>query len=194
MKKIMFSQRYGLEQKAIDGSKPVTRRELGFSEQDRAIFDNLTPAEREAMTDIIIARYSRYKVGEVVAIAQCYKHIAWHTNTPMYVIQNARALMNTAGWSNKMFVKAMYMPNRIRITNIRIERLQDITEDDCLKEGIQELAPCSECGGPMYCFPDFKELFCTPHDAFAVLYDKISGNGAWDKNPWVFVYTYEKAV
>lgn len=31
----------------------------------------------------------------------------------------------------------------------------------------------------------------TPIEAFAVLIDKVSGKGTWDKNPWVFAYTFE---
>lgn len=38
------------------------------------------------------------------------------------------------GWDNKMFVRAEHMPHRIRITDIRVERLQDISDEDCLRK------------------------------------------------------------
>lgn len=44
-----------------------------------------------------------------------------------------------ASWSNKMFVKAELMPHQIRITGIKCERLYDISEADCLREGIRYL-------------------------------------------------------
>ena len=98
------------------------------------------------------------------------------------------------GWGNKMFVKAEYMPHRIRITNIRAERLQDISEEDCLKEGIKFDFLYDEK------FPYFFTVqnkhksrwnFRTAKEAFAALIDKTSGKGTWDKNPWVFVYEFE---
>ena len=74
---------------------------------------------------------SRYKVGEVVAVAQKYKDIA--LDVP---VELAAELIKQPGWNNKMFVRADLMPHHIRITNIRVERLRDISEEDCLKEGI----------------------------------------------------------
>ena len=44
-----------------------------------------------------------------------------------------------AGYTNKMFVKSDLMPHHIKITNIRMEQLQDISEEDCLKEGIHKV-------------------------------------------------------
>lgn len=66
------------------------------------------------------------KIGEVVAIAQRYNDIPF---------TNEMAGLSI-GWLNKMFVKSSLMPHQIKITNIRRERLQYISTDDCMREGI----------------------------------------------------------
>lgn len=96
------------------------------------------------------------------------------------------------GCSNKMFVKADLMPHRIHITNIRVECLQDISDEDCIAEGIYPKA-----NGRWYCYDVVGRIgvsydpYPDPREAYAALIDKISGKGTWESNPWVFVYDFE---
>jgi hypothetical protein len=81
------------------------------------------------------------------------------------------------------------MPHRICITDIKVERLQDISEEDCLRECIVK----TECVAP-YGFPVGNgkwKNYRTPQDAFACLIDKVSGTGTWNSNPLVFVYSFK---
>lgn len=88
------------------------------------------------------------------------------------------------------------MPNQIRITDVRVERLQDISDEDCIKEGIEKF---DAFGDPAsYRFYDRKKCiiypkkWCvSPREAYAALIDKVSGKGTWDSNPYVFVYDFE---
>ena len=102
-------------------------------------------------------------------------------------------ITNHAGWLNKMLVKAEYMPHQIRITGIHCERLQDISDAECLKEGVR--VEFARNGSPMYYYFDTKRWrevwFDTPREAFAALIDKVSGRGTWASNPWVVVYEFE---
>ena len=92
------------------------------------------------------------------------------------------------------------MPHHIRITNIKLNRLQDISDEDCLHEGIVQ----DYDGVDSYSFSEpaklrfgGRDVFrrCTyaetPKVAFAALIDRISGKGTWDSNPWVFAYEFE---
>lgn len=90
-----------------------------------------------------------------------------------------------------MFVRAEDMPHHIRITNIRIERLQDIKIEDCLKEGLR-MAGDVGLEGTIYWYHGLaNSWFRTPQDAYASLIDRISGKGTWESNPYVFVYDFE---
>lgn len=202
MKKIMFNDKYGLTQAVLKGRKTQTRRILsptiffqrlttceGWSNEDiraweRSCNRQLYEAQGymlQQMLDYALSS-SRYKVGEVVAVAQKYKDIA--LDMP---VELAAELIKQPGWNNKMFVKADLMPHSIRITNIRVERLQDISEDDCLKEGIWREDNVGLEGVTYWSNSSFR----TAKEAYASLIDRISGKGTWDSNPWVFVYDFE---
>lgn len=88
-----------------------------------------------------------------------------------------------------MFVKADLMPHLIKITDIHVERLQDISDEDCLKEGIEK------CKIPLcikhYFIRDCGDCASSPREVFSELIDKVSGKGTWESNPWVFVYEFE---
>lgn len=97
------------------------------------------------------------------------------------------------GWTNKMFVKADLMPRHIEFTDCKVERLQDISDEDCLKEGIYEDSGDDEF--PPSIFYEFEgnkdDGFDTPREAFAALIDKISGRGTWNNNLYTFAYEFE---
>ena len=88
-----------------------------------------------------------------------------------------------------MFVDSSLMPHKIRITNVRIERLQDISDEDCLREGVRKVV--NENGIDVQYYVDHDACFETPREAFARLIDKVSGKGTWERNPYVFVYDFE---
>lgn len=134
-----------------------------------------------------VLKYSTYKVGEVVAIAQRYTDIEWRNN-PYCEIPDLSfngQLAKSKGWKNKMYVRADLMPHRIRITNVRIERIQDISDEDCLREGIRKMT------FDTFSFDSWKFFTHNPREAFAALIAKLSGKGIWESNPWVFVYEFE---
>lgn len=142
----------------------------------------------------------RYKVGEIVAVAQRYEDLAniYH-DKGSYLLQLSKVhgyklayITELPGWRNKMFVDPQLMPHQIRITGIRCEQLQDISGADCLKEGIRQAYAESILG--MYGYIDHKGTglwFNTPREAFAALIDKVSGRGTWASNPWVVAYELE---
>lgn len=187
----MFNERYGLQRAAIDGTKPMTRR-LISNQQAIYSLDEQEYIGQLAVSENFVKKYSRYQVGEVVAIAQSYKDAGY---TKEWVVRNIIPNPNAKptdpfekkypGWNNKMFVKAKFMPHRIRITDVKVERLQDISDEDCLKEGVKQWTDFT------YCVDGIDNEFIEPRDAFAALIDKVSGRGTWDRNPWVFAYTFE---
>lgn len=130
-----------------------------------------------------VLKHSPYKVGDIVAIQQAYKEVAYYVEE----------LTRTAGWSNKMFVKATIMPHHIRITDVRVEMLQDISDEDCIDEGIIAELDMFVDKKPIYSytFSGCNSWYNTPRNAFAALIDKVSGRGIWERNPLVWVYSFE---
>lgn len=219
MKKIMFNDRYGLTSAVLRGCKTMTRRIIPEIIPDSAVITNVYDLADDSVTYFAhdeeaplrgdgSAEWTKlvpkYKVGEVVAVAQAYRDIPrYNPETYEDVMLNDGTiceashpylhLQQSGGWDNKMFVRAELMPHQIRITNIRVERLQDISDEDCLREGIEEFVLRKGDGTRRikYSFKNATDNYLSPRDAFAALIDKVSGKGTWDSNPYVFVYEFE---
>lgn len=186
----MFSDAFCLTQAVLCGAKTMTRRVLR---------DNMPLGNWEETQ-----KHLPYKVGEIVAIAQPYKDII--ECLPMY----SNAILDEvgmprkeykAGWTNKMFVKASLMKRHIRITDVKVERLRDISEEDALREGIVFIESLSATREDAYFFAvkrkvgqmydNILKFFSSPQRAYADLIDKISGRGTWESNPLVAAYSFE---
>lgn len=192
----MFNDKYGLTQAVLEGRKTMKRRIIKLDKLGEYNFDNALKQEwgRKSI-EAYINNYARYKVGEVIAIAQSYESV-YNEKGLETMDMLVSWLKNHKGWQNKLFVAAGYMIHHIRITDIKIERLQDISDEDCLKEGIYRLDSANGNGGIAYSFVGASDkkhigLYNTPRDAFEVLIDKVSGKGVFQSNPYVFVYEFK---
>lgn len=207
----MFNDQYGLTQAVLDRRKKKTRRNFTLTLHK----GNLTRGDiKEVYPDEVFfnegiwffkydgkvyelpkKNYPFYKVGEIVAIAQRYQD-TWKVNPS--ISNNPYFLKGTKGWSNKMNVRADLMPHQIRITDIQAERLQDISEDDCIAEGVGISKTDNRVGCPFgipfnyYIKEDTKGYrYTTAREAYTALINKVNGKGTWEKNPWVWVYSFE---
>lgn len=166
MKKIMFNDRYKLTELVLNGEKTMTRR--------------VVKKKKQKKEDIL--ENSLYKIGDVIAIAQSYEK----TEFKFRMLKGH--LQNSPGWKNKLFVDPKLMPHHIKITGIKVEKLQDISEEDCLKEGIKCFP--SDVMPDLYTFEGASDNWNTAIEAFSNLIDKVSGKGTWESNPEVFCYTF----
>ena len=202
MKKIMFNDKYGLTQAVLDGRKTMTRRIFYIPDKlvpyldIYDIFDIVDDCIiwKDKSDNIRMTFEPKYKVGEVVAIAQSYMDIdRFHRKGKNaayleYLDSILPELKLYPGWGNKMFVKAELMPHHIKITGIKVERLQDISDEDILREGIYRFNDF------IFAFDDNKgyiHSFDSAKEAFISLIDKVSGKGTWERNPFVWVYEFK---
>lgn len=207
MKKIMFSDKHCLTQAVLAGEKTMTRRAVTRSLLDEydAWYEDFIykPIGEEdyLSTDEYVLKRTTHKVGDIVAIAQPYKDIIECLPKYSDAILDEVGMPRKeykAGWTNKMFVKADLLPHHIRITDVKVEYLQDISDDEILREGIypqrffNKVEYVFATKGKMNNTPvHWLKTFPTPREAFAALIDKISGKGTWDNNPWVVAYSFE---
>lgn len=202
MQKIMFNDKFGLTKAVLDGLKTKTRRIITIDEEELTLFQTFYYnqafdfLEGKDLIEAYFDNYPKkipYKKGEIVAVAQKYSEVInpvdW-VHTKMYE--------DTKAWTNKMFVRPDLMPHQIRINDFHIERLQDISDEDCLKEGIYPYYYGDEeekkrYGIPPdgYSFDGWGFYYPTPREAYAALIDRISGKGTWESNPYVFAYDFK---
>lgn len=212
MKKIMFNEQYHLESAVLAGRKTMTRRAVVHPKSFRGHDDVELEFHRRNGSDfyfdcVVVDADGHelgqlplpYEVGDVVAIAQSYKDAGIEPSTIVKMIDEGQNMftpvpaIESAGWKNKMYVRADLMPNQICITDLWFERLQNISDDDCLKEGIT-CGKFNDFPQPMY-FPyqgcHDTEVTYTAQYAFQTLINRVSGPHTWDDNPWVIAYTFE---
>lgn len=95
---------------------------------------------------------------------------------------------NNAKWRPSIHMPKKFARLWLRVTDVRCERVQDISEEDALAEGIEEWEGM---------FKDYSKeagWLREPRDSFRTLWDSINAKRGygWEKNPWVWAYTFER--
>ena len=196
----MFSDKFLLTQAVLEGRKTQTRRIM----KGKPLFpsDEIESAcvlgdEVQIIAngrESLITMKLPFRVGEVVAVAQSYRDCGGvnEDGVPMWEIISQNVGGTNAGWDNKMFIRGNLMPHQICITDVRVERLQDISDEDCIKEGVRKVV--NENGIYVQYYVGKGDNACSfenPREAFARLINKVSRKDVWGENPYVFVYDFE---
>ena len=216
MKKIMFNDKFGLTEAVLNGKKTMTRRICKYdrlNENYKIVFPVFEPEEYDDDGNITSKldrafgwrnkegyftgwNIPKYRIGEVVAVAQSYKVLY---NDPLSMIGSN--LKYSKGWDNKMFVRADLMPHQIQITDISIQKLRDISDEDVIKEGFS-LEPINDNNGSYAFHHEYMLTYLdkmglskqikdrSAKEAYSILIDKIYPNLLW-RNPYVFVYEFK---
>lgn len=88
---------------------------------------------------------------------------------------------------------SIHMPRRasrilLEITAVRVERLQDISYQQALDEGVRD------AGEGFFDVEDSRHLAADPRESFASLWESINGAESWDANPWVWVVEFKRVT
>jgi len=183
---------------------------------------SLTRDDRVSIAEETLARYARYRVGETVYVKEAWRSWCvegeWHVR---YRLDNAIVIPNVSAdeetddyyfaehdkWDSPLFMPEWAARHFITITGVRAERVQEITEEDVVKEGVRY--PVTQEGNralritgkhppsdyiPKGCFDGLayagtNEVWLKAH--FASLWDTINPKHSWDSNPWVWVYEFQ---
>jgi hypothetical protein len=87
-----------------------------------------------------------------------------------------------AGWKPSIHMPRWASRITLEITGVRVERLQEISEDDAEAEGAGfEYCEILQCSGSY-------------RGGYANLWERINGDGTWDSNPWVWVVSFRRLV
>lgn len=154
------------------------------------------PNTQICISEYLIKRgFAKFIVGEVVAVAQSYKSLGLSPCVIQVASNHTKdkfkqvPISSLPGWNNKMYVSACFMKHHIKITGVRVERLQDITYEDIRAEGIIAIGKTvtSTRYGVRFCHKPFG---LSPRKAFAKVFDITNNAGSWKSNPLVYVYEF----
>lgn len=166
------------------------------TEMTKAILDGRKVQFREVLNDMYQNCYQIKKA--VSGNFQCRELIGdediWMTEKPKYkngdvlqVVEEYEMCMSDSS-EDELFERDTNI--FLKITNVRVEKLQDMHVQDIKKEGIQTLPPTD---GYHSRFSNGKKIFIEPFPSFINLWNKTAPKGyKWDDNPYVFVYEFER--
>lgn len=218
----MFCDRYLLTKAVLNGRKTMTRRiipqgvlDYAFSQYREDYYNATltTLSDYECLVGWLLSeKHSQYKVGEIVGVAQSYKELGYTKEwVEQHVKPNPNAKLTDSfdkkypGWNNKMFVPAEICKNRIKITDVKVERLQDISDEDVFREGFERVFVNNGWGNAAF----HTEAALTYYDklgltlslrskcfkeAFSFLVEKLYGINVWGNNPYVEALSFELNV
>lgn len=110
--------------------------------------------------------------------------------SPLYRAQDHKRSIKPVRWRPSIHMPRWASRVTLEVTGVRVERLNDISEEDAISEGCQALEGCK--------WRTFKEMHAgipmhehTAVDAFGALWENINGPGSWGANPWVWVIEFK---
>lgn len=129
----------------------------------------------------------KYQTGDILWVRETFTEgsdslpFVYRAGYPDYIpahIENIPAIENMK-WKPSIFMPKAACRIFLKVTDVRVERLQDITEQDAKSEGVFDNN--FNANG----ITQFKSGF---HDTW----ESIHGKGSWNDNPWGWVYSFEK--
>ena len=176
-KPILFST--PMVQAILDGRKTQTRRIIK------------TDAKQIDWMPIVLNGYGgfcdehgnpekpKYKIGEILWVRETFQPIEHPELKYRYRADHLNP--KSVVWKPSIFMPKDAVRIFLKVTNVRVERVQDITAMDAYSEGIKMTVSSSDA-----------DCYLTAEEAFQLLWESINGKESWKSNPWVWVYDFER--
>lgn len=181
---ILFST--AMVQAILSGDKTITRRVMKPQPTDDDI-KMIKNWDDETIPTL------KYKVGDFLWVRETWRWIEQETGGYRYEYKATEKINLSVKWRPSIYMPRAALRLFLKVTNIRVERLQEITEQDALNEGIVDYKDGTyknyyrkkgltdqdgvECLGPIA--------------SFQSLWQTINGFESWDNNPFVLVITFK---
>ena len=172
----------------LDGSKTQTRRAVKNTPLDWLEMYGFTP-EFVANSGNGMCPYGQ--PGDRLWVRESFAHIYRDNSSPerrsfedVAYMADGRGIDIGAYGSWKPSIHMPRWASRIllEITRVRVERLQDISEADCIAEG---------CKGGHGSIPGY-QYSAAPREQYFSLWESINGDRSWEANPWVWVIEFQR--
>lgn len=209
-KPILFSTEMVLA--ILEGRKTQTRRLHGldeikknpndwtfnnFSTDDKRTFAHFRKKEDNKIKSIFGT--SPYQIGDILWVRETWQTTYNEGENKWDTIYKADGFFWIDDDGPMKWKPSIYMPKKrarifLEVTNVRVERLQDISEEDAIAEGVESFNH-GYGGSPVgvwykdYIYGKFN---LKPNFSFKSLWKKINGEDSWKSNPWVWVYEFKQ--
>ena len=206
---ILFST--PMVQAILEGRKTMTRRTKGLeqvnenpndwgfhnvSTDETRTFFHFRKAEGEKIKQIFGT--SNFKVGDVLWVRETHRALV-DCATGEFAYWSYKADMPDDfhkqyphKWKPSIFMPKSACRIFLKVKSIQVERLQDISEQDAIAEGVEKIADYGTTGYRLYTEPEASYSDIDAMYSFESLWQSINGRTSWDANPFVFVYEFER--
>jgi hypothetical protein len=129
-------------------------------------------------------------VGDVLWVRETIQHPGYEGAKHFVYSADGKSGNHEYYWKKKHVIPSIYMSRwasriTLEITDIRVERLQDISQKDAISEGAPLSHPSIDAVSRDFGYEDFSRSW------YAQLWEFINGKGSWDANPWVWVISFK---
>lgn len=189
----------------LAGTKTQTRRQIKPRGKRPSLFNGdwsdsyiLDPGnESWRRQDIPIETGDRLWVKETYALVGDNLHLGdeaqscFDMRTPVYYRADEEQ-PELSRWRPSIFMKRGYSRLTLTVTDVRVERLQDISRDDAVAEGLIQVHTAPALAAKLDSNWGFEgdKRHGSPRSAYAALWNHINGTGSWEANPWIVAYTF----
>lgn len=131
------------------------------------------------------------RVGDVLWVRETFRSIEQETGGERYEYKATEKINLSDKWKPSLFMPKAACRTFLQIINIRVERLQDISHQDAIAEGVERQVPnkFKNYLGKNYC-EGIKLNF--PTESFQTLWQSINGKDSWEANPFVWVVEFKR--
>lgn len=202
MKPILFST--PMVQAILDGRKTMTRRVIK-SKHESGLFRVCKRVTDGAITEITSLDWDespkndctndiqpKYKVGDILWVRETW---ARHLDTDLFLYRSDCGYIQV-GWNWKPSIFMPFDACRIflEVTDVRAEKLGEISSADAIAEGIESFRPVPGDGPSVTLYRDYTggQWTADPIESFKSLWRSI--NGDWNPDQWVWVYSFKQIV
>ena len=196
----------------LDGKKTITRRQKGLTQIDlkateiipnkgwpkqgnftaRFQFNNIENDGVDAWEVTNILK-SPFKIGDIIWVRETFRSIEQDFGKPRYEYKATEKINKTDKWKPSLFMPKDACRLFLKVTEIRVEKLHDISEQDAMNEGSdisdKYMTMVERCNN--YSNPSGGKKGYSHKAGFEELWNKINKN--WDDNPWVWVISFKRA-
>lgn len=115
-------------------------------------------------------------IGDILWVRETWR---WSDDLEDFCYKANSVKPDLSKWKPSIFMPKEAARIFLKVTNVRVERLHDISIEDICREGLSSnLREHDAC--------------CDLRDKWESLWCKINGANSWESNPWVWVYEFEK--
>lgn len=181
----------------LSGDKKQTRRIVKFPKDfdGKNVYQNGEFGLKYSEGELLHRLFPKYEVGTILWVRETWQYVDFLGEDNGYVYK-----ATDPDWDNMddwKWKPSIFMPKEacrlfLKITDIKAERLHDITEEDAIDEGVLSTGAKS-FGKEFRAYVNYQNeghYFDNAKSSFKTLWDSINNN--WDSNPWVWKILFQK--